>query len=117
MNDTDNEKRSTMKQYTKAQSEVQSINSSIVEIEKGMNGASEMMTQRYQEALDTKRVELDEATIVLSGHYDRLIELNKPTEDVEPFPYGNVSRKGMDENEKVRIIKRWGREAYLSMPV
>ena len=123
----DAERQSTYNQYSKARNDVKSINVSITDLELNLGRSSDNMKGKYKEVLQSKRNDLTVAEMNLDRHNKRLNYLNSDegvaefegVAEVIPknFPYANLSRKTLDDDTKVSIIKQYGRTAYLSMPV
>ena len=124
MSNLDNERRSTMQKYTQSQSQVADLNVSIKELELNLEKSSDNMKSKYQEVLTAKQLELTGATLTLDTHYKRLGYLN--TEEganefesdtiPENFPHAHVKRSTLNDEDKIHILKTYGKKAYLSMP-
>ena len=118
----DQERQTTYNQYKAAQGQVQELSTSIKDLESNMERASDSMRDRYEEVLKSKQSELEMAKMTAGRLYDRLEHLNSPdakVDEVVPddFPYGHLRRSLIDDDMKASIIKKFGRAAYLSMPL
>ena len=119
------QRETTYKQYTAAQNEMQELNTSIKDLQLNMERASDGMKSRYEEVLKSKQGALDMVKVTAGRLYDRLEYLNSPEAVVEAggetvpddFPYANIRRSLIDDEQKAKIIKEFGRAAYLSMPL
>ena len=127
MENIDVERQSTYNHYSKARNEVKNLNVSIGDLELNLERASDGMKGKYKDVLQSKRNDLTVAEMNLDRYNKRLNYLNSPEGESEfdggseaipkDFPYGNLSRKTLDDETKVKIIKDYGQKAYLSMPL
>ena len=127
MENIDVERQSTYNQYSQARNEVKNLNVSIGDLELNLERASDGMKAKYKDVLQSKRNDLTVAEMNLDRHNKRLNYLNSPEGEAEfdsgaevipkDFPYANLSRKTLDDETKVKIIKDYGQKAYLSMPI
>ena len=127
MENIEEARHSTYSHYSQAQNEMKSLNVSIKDLELNLERASDGMKPRYEKVLKSKQSELANVSMTLDRHTKRLDYLNSPLGAEEfdtdtasipkDFPYGNLSRKTLDDETKIKIIKDYGQKAYLSMPI
>ena len=86
---------------------------------------SPAMKPKFEKTLANKKASLANAGMTLDSLTKRLDYLNSPEakekynidQVAEGFPYGNVSRSSLSEEDSVKIIKQYGKASWLSMPI